>query len=598
MLHRNDKTLRKKILTLNVCIIIGAFCLFTVMFLQITRHRIYSELLKSSGASFQQTETLLEEKIDSLRNEMDTICLNRQVEDLLNEDNSLKYKDLLPWNIDATIINDRINSVLYQSSIDRVEVITQNPIAQMDTILLRKLAGVKRTKWYSCIKSSNHSFIWTSVAALDSSDKSDPHVCFTRKLPYVYQHHETYFVGFLKKDYLEVLLNANITDSYTSCYAVDEKGTFLFGKNTESQKETGLIAGWIRSEQAKSDAPIPMQSVGLGGWDYFIGAQEIKNTNLTLIYTYSFLKKGSSLVRENLLLMLSILAIVLPMVFLFSFLTAKSITKPLEMLKNSMMKASQGNFDISLPSLSSDTEVRALTSCFRYMLTKISILIDKQYNYGKQIKNLELKSLQAQINPHFLYNTLDLINWKAVKDGNKEIQSLVVALSSYYRKGLSKGADFVTFRSEIEHITAFTYIQNMRFDNGITLKIDVPDECYNCKVPKLILQPLVENAISHGILETDDTRGTVLVKARHRGGILYAAVVDDGIGMDQQDADKLLLSDTRKSERVHYGIWNISERLKLSFGPAYRLTLISHIGRGTAAILNMPFHAEGRNHHV
>ncbi|MCI1982899.1 MAG: sensor histidine kinase [Oscillospiraceae bacterium] len=596
MFHRKAKTLRKKILTLNVCIIIGAFCLFTVIFLRITYRRIHSELLKSSSASFQQTETLLTEKMDSLRNEMDLICLNTQVEDLLTADNSRKYKDLLSWNIDATEIKDKINSVLYQSNIDGVTVITQNPIAQADPFC--KLSSVQKTKWYNCVHPSNSSFIWTQVTDLDSTGKNDPHVCFTRKLPYVYQEYETYFVGFLKKDYLETLLNANITDAYASCYAVDKKGTLLFGKNMENEEETGRISGWIRTRQAKSDTLIPIQNVSLDGQDYFIGAQNIENTNVTLIYTYSFSKKSSDIIRENLLLMLSIIAVVLPLVFLFSFLTAGSITKPLETLKKSMIEASRGNFDIALPPLSSDVEVQTLTSCFRYMLTKISILLDKQYNYGKQIKDLELKSLQAQINPHFLYNTLDLINWKAVKDGNKEIQNLVVALSSYYRKGLSKGANYVTLQSEIEHITAFTYIENMRFDNGITLKIDVSDKCSSCKVPKLILQPLVENSISHGILETDDTRGTVLVKARRRGGTLYVAVVDNGIGMEQKTADGLLRSDTRKSERAHYGIWNINERLKLSFGPEYRLTLISHIGRGTAVILKMPFHTEEKNDNV
>lgn len=598
MFHKKGKTLRKKILIFNTGIMIGAFCAFTVIFLRITYNRFYSELLKTSGASFQQTETILEEKMDSLRNEMDTLCLNQQVDDLLNTDNSVKYRSVLAWNIDATAVKSKIDSILYHSNIGKVDIITQNPIALMDTTPLRKLWSVSGTKWYACVKPSNHSYIWTPVADLDPDQKGDPQICLTRKLPYAYQNYETYFVGFLKKDFLESLLNANITDSYTSCYAVDEKGNILFGKSMESPNDTNQISHWIEAKQAKSDALIAMQNVDFGGQQYFVGAQSIENTNLTLVYTYSFSKKGSDIIRENLLLMLTILAVVLPLVFLFSFLTARSITRPLEKLQKSMMKASQGNFDIALMPPSSDVEVCTLTKCFHYMLTKISFLLDEQYNYGKQIKDLELKSLQAQINPHFLYNTLDLINWKAVKDGNKEIQSLVVALSSYYRKGLSKGADFVTLQSEIEHITAFTYIQNMRFENGITLQIDVPPVCAACKVPKLILQPLVENAISHGILETEDTQGTVLVKARSRGGNLYVAVVDNGIGMDQQEADELLRSDTHKSERAHYGIWNINERLKLSFGPDYCLTLISHVGGGTAAVLKIPFDAEGRKDNV
>lgn len=598
MPHRKPRTLRRKILIFNACIVIGAFSLFTVAFLRITYSRFYSELLKSSGASFHQTETLLEEKVDSLRDEMDTVCLNQQVDDLLNADNSGKYQKFLDWNVDATAVKTRISSTLCSTGIDEIDVFTTNPIGKMDTPELRNLSGVRKTAWYAEVQPSKHSFIWTEVGQMGSAGKEANRVCFTRKLPYVYQNYETYFVGFLKKDFLEELLNANITDSYASCYAVDEKGNVLFGKNLAAPETSGRIADWIRKKRSESDAPIPIQQVPVGGQSYFIGAQEIENTNLTLIYTYSFSQKGNDMIRENLLLMLSILAAVLPLVFLFSFLTARSITKPLETLEKNMAKAGAGNFDIALPELSSDVEVRTLTSCFHHMLTKISALLEEQYNYGKQIKDLELKSLQAQINPHFLYNTLDLINWKAVRDGNRDIQSLVVALSSYYRKGLSKGEDVVTLQSEIEHITAFTYIQNMRFDNGITLRVDVPRECDACRVPKLILQPLVENAISHGILETESTQGTVLVKARKRGDDLFVAVVDNGIGMNQKAADELLQSDTKKSERAHYGIWNIGERLKLSFGQKYGLTLISHEGRGTAAVLRMPFRGEEGHEHV
>ena len=253
-----------------------------------------------------------------------------------------------------------------------------------------------------------------------------------------------------------------------------------------------------------------------------------------------------------------------------------------------MLTVSEGNFNIPVLPQTSDREMRALTRCFNYMLTKISMLLDAQYEDGKRMKGLELKALQAQINPHFLYNTLDLIRWKAVKDGNRDIQSLVTALSTYYRKGLSKGAELVTLRSEAEQVASYVSIENMRFDNSILLKLDLAKDCEDCRLPKLTLQPLVENAIVHGILETEGSEGSILIKSYCEGDRLVLIVADDGVGMEQNRADSLLCAPKDDpAVQSGYGLRNIDERNKLVFGESYRLDFISQPRSGTAVVLRL-----------
>ena len=230
------------------------------------------------------------------------------------------------------------------------------------------------------------------------------------------------------------------------------------------------------------------------------------------------------------------------------------------------------------------------------MLTKISQLVDEQYQNGKRIKELELISLQAQINPHFLYNTLDLIKWRALRNHDEETKELINALSSYYRLSLSKGKDMVTVASELDHIRAYVFIQNKRFDNGITLDIQI-DDCYlNYPLPKLILQPIVENAILHGILELPEPSGTITIRAKCSAQFFELSIQDNGVGIPP---DALTCHDTDSDEnkipaiiRTGYGLNNVNNRIQLAFGSEYGITIPPRNMQGTTICLRLPLHKE------
>ena len=155
-----------------------------------------------------------------------------------------------------------------------------------------------------------------------------------------------------------------------------------------------------------------------------------------------------------------------------------------------MLQVSTGNFDMDILSVADMDEISLLNQHFNYMATKISLLLDEKISIGKRLKEQELIALQAQINPHFLYNTLDLIKWQAVKHHDSEIEALVNSLSDYYRLALSKGKEYLPLRSELSQIEAYVYIQNQRFDGHIHLELQIPEERMDYLLPKLTMQPI------------------------------------------------------------------------------------------------------------
>ena len=202
-----------------------------------------------------------------------------------------------------------------------------------------------------------------------------------------------------------------------------------------------------------------------------------------------------------------------------------------------------------------------------------------------------MKALQAQINPHFLYNTLDLVNCLALREQVPAIGEAVGALSRFYRLSLSGGAERVTVAQELEHVETYLRIQNMRFDDGIALSVDVPAEVRAATILKIVLQPLVENAVLHGIREKESGRGTVTIRGHTLEGAAGLEVVleieDDGVGMDAAQLEAL--GEERAGPSEHgYGVRNIDRRLKVEYGAEYGLTFRSRPGAGTAVLVRIP----------
>ncbi|NLJ30516.1 MAG: sensor histidine kinase [Clostridiales bacterium] len=595
---RGSKSLRFKMFSSNLIVMFLALALFCGVFLQVSTDNLQKQTLRETQTTLDQAAAMLEEQTSAFRGSIDSLSLDEANVSLLNRDNRQRYRSVTSWNEDYVLLEKRIESLLFRSKISRVEIVTDNAISSYKADAVLPLKNAKKTKWYRQVMSSKSSCTWSKCSDLDPAEGNDTFIVFTRNLPYEYQSFKSFYVGYIRKEDFSGLSSASLANPYASCYVVNSTGECLFG-NAESQAAMERLLPWVDEQYRRSENPIPVQSVQIGGEQYFVGSCPIYNTDLKLIYSCAFFAQRGDSIRQTLLSMGLIAILITPLILLFSIFISRSVTRPLEQLRINMMTISRGKFDMPLVPPSSDREVRALTRCFNYMALKISDLLDKQYQDGKRIKDLELRSLQAQINPHFLYNTLDLIKWKAAKAQGQDVQNLVNALSNYYRSGLSKGADIVPLKTELEHVRSYVYIQNMRFDNCIRLKIEASESCLACLLPKLTLQPLVENAITHGILESEAGQGGILIRTFPEKGRLCIAVVDDGCGMPAGRAANIVeCSDPSPDAGSGYGLRNINERIRLLYGEAGGLSFVSYPNRGTAALLTIPVQTEEKNHHV
>ncbi|WP_165444070.1 sensor histidine kinase [Lachnoclostridium sp. Marseille-P6806] len=272
--------------------------------------------------------------------------------------------------------------------------------------------------------------------------------------------------------------------------------------------------------------------------------------------------------------------------WLIADMLVSSLLRRIFLLHRETRKVMSGNFDIDLTPQGND-EISALMTSFLSMTEQLKIMIAKQYDMGIAVKNAEYEALQAQINPHFLYNTLNLINCTAIRRGVPEISDIVNMLVDYYRSSLANGNDIVSIAQEIHHASTYIKIQNMRFEKKTSFRFEYQDWMESYAIPKIILQPLVENSILHGILESERDCGLIELKSQFCENEIILDLTDNGIGMTEEKIAELL-DFHGTAANTHYGIRNINERLRLLFGSGYCLQYRSTLHEGTTVTLRLP----------
>mgnify|MGYP000367560431 CR=1 FL=1 len=193
-----------------------------------------------------------------------------------------------------------------------------------------------------------------------------------------------------------------------------------------------------------------------------------------------------------------------------SFLFTNAVRKPIDRLVNHVGRIAKGDFGQE-ESLESEDEIGLIGKAVNSMSSQIEQLMDKRLEDEKEKSSLEIRMLQAQINPHFLYNTLDMINWLSQTGRNQEVTQAIQALSRFYKLTLSRNGLMNSIETELQHVSLYIRLQNMRYDNCVTFVMDVPDELYDYTIPKLTFQPIVENAFLHGIMTTEQKKGSILL---------------------------------------------------------------------------------------
>lgn len=382
------------------------------------------------------------------------------------------------------------------------------------------------------------------------------------------------------KYFQDIMKNANIT-SEGLVYLMSENGRMITSSNSsilQKMQKKGILLNY--------GAELFMEKKKEGQKEYYITRQNVDGASWQMILIipeneyedqYRFLWLSAALMLGSMI----------AVIVLMSYLLSGYYVGRLKKLNVEMTGLESGNLNANLPITTEEDEIEEIYHNFNGMVQEVQRLMQEHYQLGKEVKMAEVRALQAQINPHFLYNTLDLINWISMDYGAEEIGTLTWNLARFYRLSLNHGKSLISIGEEVEHVEVYVNIENYHFDNAISLEVDVPEELKSYACLNIILQPFVENAIVHGIAEKPDIESCeIRICARREEQDIVFSVQDDGPGVDVKEMQKETQQDIRTAQHG-YGVRNINFRLKLCFGEKYGVTYLES-EKGTHVEIKIP----------
>ena len=443
---------------------------------------------------------------------------------------------------------------------------------------------------YSTYRKNRSSFFILSSQELSGEKSEDtPYMSIARVMP-----DKNYYpspLAILRLDFPESYLNEAINPNN-----FDNALTFLVSDETNRLVSLSSASTESLYRELTLSRPVPDSDTldswhryRLDGTDYFVIRQTLPSYPLTLIT----MLPSKSLLSEYYLhrnFTFLIGGILLVLCLFLSTVLAKTMSGRIIRLTSRMKQVKKGEL-ISLPSsiIQGKDEIGELTSTYNYMIHAMEDLIEKEYLLGQETKNAELKILQAQINPHFLYNTLDMIQWFAEEGMLSQIEESVSSLATFYRLSLSNGKEFISLREEMEHVRSYIRLQKLRFPDTFLYEEELDEGLLDYLLPKTTLQPLVENAITHGLQESKRIPGHLLIKIeKEEGKNIRIRILDDGAGMKKSPRTTPNGGTSRENSGHGFGIPNVSSRLTLLYGPGYGVVFEQNIPEGTIAIVRIP----------
>lgn len=401
---------------------------------------------------------------------------------------------------------------------------------------------------------------------------------------YLSENNEDYstLIFFLKKEYLQKLIREEAVKRQTCILILDQNGDvivqegdidWLSEKNgdditKEIKKHT---PGEFEGELIKGRAGINIRTVDIVDW------------NIVYLYDMNILYRQAGQIRN---VALVIFAVSVVIVFLIASFISGTVVRPIRALAKSMDEVVDNNMEVTFVPKYND-EIAYLGRRFSVMMQKIADLMVEVKRIEEQKRVEELKALQAQINPHFLYNTLDMVYWLSKMEGNDNVANLVADLADFFRLSLNKGEDITTVKKEMEHVKKYLEIQKVRMDGKFDYEVFLEEEISEDRVPKLILQPLAENALIHGF-ENINYQGNIRIEGVREENSIVFYVTDNGRGMSKQTMEQLNGSNDSSDKSYGYAIGNVKARIRLYAGEEYGMQFDTDVTSGTRVRVCFP----------
>ncbi len=376
-------------------------------------------------------------------------------------------------------------------------------------------------------------------------------------------------------------------------YLVNEANEIIYG-NVNEPEDSSADSGAINQVLVNLDLTDEFtDEISIAGEKYLLSNRTLGIGDWKLIGLISFAELYEDLYAMRIVMVVVVMVASL-FAILFALIALTRFTRPIFAMQKTMGQVSEGNLNARVEILTRD-EIGVLGNHFNEMIDQVNALIVQEKEGLEKLRKAELNALQAQINPHFLYNALDSINWLARMKRNEEVIHMINALSGFYRISLSRGRTYITLKEEFKHAENYITIQRLRYKKLLNYEMELPEQLEECCCLKMVLQPLIENSIYHGIKEKG-VAGTVKIRALECEGDVLIRVTDDGMGMEPEQLDKIrtLLEGDQEYASDAYGIINVQRRLKMYFGDAYGICVDSVYGEWTTVTVRLPKGDTGR----
>lgn len=570
--------IQKKIMFIYICIGTVPILLLGLFALSQERKTLIEKERRNIEDSLSQGASQLKSQILVYNNLSDYIAFNQPISDVLIGD----YDDIFSMYEQYTATVDPVLSSLkyFNPNINQITVYLDKNIVKHD-ITVDSLHAIEGEEWYGKYKDTlNQKVKWI----IDGKNKTS---FSARAMPIMEQNQQR---GIL---YLDVNYNTlfsgfdDISRDGYGLYVVDKDGNILFEKSTfpenDNKKNNKPLKKHNKNEKLsfkELEKKMADQKKGKKS-NYLIVSTDTGVDNWRVI-AYQPKKMLAREVQTLVLLILGIIAICIITSVVASMAFSRFVVRDIKRLRDNMQAVEEGNMELMVTSEAGD-EVGSLIRGFGSMLGEINRLIHEVYESKLTQRKSEMTALQAQINPHFLYNSLSLINWKALEAGQQDISKITLALSSFYRTSLNRGKNVLTIEKEIENMKSYLAIQLCMHDNDFDVIMDIDETILPYQTLNLLLQPLVENAIDHGIDLKEEGRGYIKIIGRKDDKNIYLTVEDNGVGIEPE-----ILSSILEFKTKGYGVRNVNQRIRLYYGEEYCLKIESEAGKGTKCTINIP----------
>ncbi|MCR5704201.1 MAG: sensor histidine kinase [Eubacterium sp.] len=560
------------------------------------------ELQEKLETDIRSVNTLAD-SINLLKADMENfstyLCINSQVRELLTEENpAQKNQNARLWYDEAPM--QMIQEMMaLKGDVQTMAIYPENGIQPylrcMDgSSYVADLKKIRRSDTYRETLESDNGMIWKSIpkgAGETYQTNRKEKIGLYRK---IYDFRKRKVVGFIvvganQKPYTD-LCESGINKNQESVIVLDRNSGELLrvGKLNRKVEKYLTGKGFISENYRTRETHFTYDN-------YEIICNQIdKDASIVckVVPRYSMQMQMLDVANMPIALLLGMLVGLLPVLMIIS----KLVTTPLYHLSVAIQKFSKGDFEQQIE-VTTEDELGEVTRCFNKMVLDIKELINENYVIHLKERESELNALQAQINPHFLYNTLDSLYWQATAVDQEDLAESIMALSDLFKLVLNRGNSQVTVAHEFELISKYLQIQKMRFAKRLNYEVLMDPKIEKVFIPKLIIQPFVENAVVHG-LENISEPCTLTVLGKRDDEWIHFEIVDTGIGMTSEQIQAIWQEekDSYKNQRIgRYAIKNIKERLTLQYGENFRLTIDSEVGKGTKVVLRIPWNKEGVN---